>query len=140
MILRLHFIALVVAVIVTGPAAAAPPYPASSANELDAAVRSACAQIDGVSLDGKIFYQPGATCKTAGDAAMASFVPTDPAIEQARRAAIKEDADRVAMLARLKTATPAQIENWINNNAASLSADARKVLATILKMIALDPR
>lgn len=59
--------------------------------------------------------------------------------ETARQDAIKADADRAAMLARLKTATSAQIDAWVTSNVTTL-ADARKTIGIILKLIALDAR
>lgn len=121
------------------PARAAPPYPPASSSALDAAVRAACPQIDGVSVDGTIFFQPGASCQAAALAAMQNFVPADPAVEKTRQDAVKADSDRAAMLARLKAATPAQIDAWVNSNVTTL-AEARKAIAIILKVIAIDPR
>lgn len=118
-----------------------PPYPTSSASELDAVVRAVCPQIDGVSVDGAIFFQAGASpaSRTAAQNAMQNFVPTDPAIEQSRQAAIRSDVDRSAMLARLKTASPVQIDTWVTNNVTTLT-EARKAIGIILKLIALDGR
>lgn len=59
--------------------------------------------------------------------------------ENARTAAIRADAGRADMLARLQSATPAQIDTWLTNNVTNL-AQARTVLGTILKLIALDAR
>lgn len=62
-----------VALVVAGLGIAASPAPADIMT-LDAAVRSACAQIDGVSGDGTIWFQPGATqtCQAAAQAVMAN--------------------------------------------------------------------
>lgn len=59
--------------------------------------------------------------------------------ESARVAAIRSDAGRADMLARLQSATPAQIDTWLTNNVTNL-AQARTVLGIILKLIALDAR
>lgn len=64
--------------ILAGAAGAAPPYPAYSLSQLDAAVRAACHEIDGVSLDGSIFFQSGASCQSAATAAMVNFSPLPP--------------------------------------------------------------
>lgn len=118
-----------------------PPYPTSSAAELDATIRAVCPQIDGVSVDGTIFFQPSASPagRAAAQAAMQNFVPTDPAIERARRQSLKDDAQRAAMLNRLKTSTAAQIDNYVQNNVTNL-AQAQAAIGMILKLIALDAR
>lgn len=120
---------------------AGPPFSAHSAGELDAAVRAVCPEIDGVSTDGTIFFQPGASQpnRVAALNAVQNFVPADPAIERARQASIKADAERIVMLTRLKNASPAQIDNWVQNNVTNF-AQAQKAIAIILKVIALDGR
>ena len=132
-------LSVLVVALASTPVLAAPPYPTTAAAELDAFVRAACPQIDGVSIDGTIFFQPGATCQVIAAAAMQSFIPIDPAIEANRRTAFKAEPDRADLLNRLKTASPAQIDTWVDANVANL-ADARKVLKAIIKVIALDGR
>lgn len=63
----------------------------------------------------------------------------DPAIPDARVDAMKADPTRVALLARLRTATPAQIDTYVQANVTNL-AQARDMLGTILKLLALDAR
>lgn len=57
----------------------------------------------------------------------------------ARRNAIAAETDRIDIVTRLNTATPAQINAWIDNNVTDL-ASARAVLKAIIKAIALDFR
>lgn len=59
----------------------------------------------------------------------------DPAL----RNAIQASPDRVDLMTRLRTATPGQIDNWIDNNVVDL-ASARMVLKALVKAIALDFR
>ncbi len=61
------------------------------------------------------------------------------ATEAARRTDIRADSGRIDLLNRLQTATPAQIDTWLTNNVTNL-AQARAVLAAIIKVIALDVR
>lgn len=56
-----------------------------------------------------------------------------------RIAQLKADARRSALLARLKTATPAQIDAYLAANVTSL-ATARDVLGDIIKILALIAR
>lgn len=72
------------------------------------------------------------------NAVIGGFSATDSS-EQSRQASIKGDADRTAMIARLKTATPAQIDAWVAQNVKT-PADAIKTIGIILKLIALDAR
>lgn len=52
---------------------------------------------------------------------------------------IRADAERAELLNRLKTATPAQIRTYVNNNVTDL-ASAKLMMARILVLIALDAR
>lgn len=61
------------------------------------------------------------------------------ASEASRAAAIKADAGRADLINRLKTATPAQIDNWVDANVTTI-ASVRTVFKAILKAIALDQR
>jgi len=61
------------------------------------------------------------------------------ATEAAREAEYVSDAGRIDLMDRLKTATVAQIDAWIDANVTSLAA-ARAVLKAIVKVIALDRR
>lgn len=65
--------------------------------------------------------------------------PPDMSAEIARQATITSSSDRVDLLNRLKTATAAQIDTWVDNNVTTL-AQARTVLKAIIKVIALDVR
>ena len=56
-----------------------------------------------------------------------------------RDAAFREDAARADMLARLKTATPAQIDTYIEANVTNL-AQARNFLKALTKVLALVAR
>lgn len=118
-----------------------PPYPSDSSQALDAFVRAACPQIDGVAVDGTIFFQAGVSDsgRAAAQAAMQSFVPTDQAIEQNRRAAFMADANRVDLINRLRTATAAQIGTYVDNNTANI-AEIRALLKKIILVIAMDGR
>lgn len=68
-------------------------------------------------------------------------LPVDPTVaaEANRAASFRADAGRVDLLSRLKTATPAQIDTWVDNNVTTL-AGAKTVFKAILKVIALDIR
>lgn len=63
------------------------------------------------------------------------YVPPDTSAEDARKAAYDADVNMDGMYKRLKSASPEQIEDWINANMTNL-AQARVVVATILKMLA----
>jgi hypothetical protein len=56
-----------------------------------------------------------------------------------RRKAISDDAGRVALMDRLKAATPAQIDAYVDSNVTTI-AHARTMFKAILKLIALDAR
>lgn len=73
---------------------------------------------------------------TAERKAAAATVEADQA---ARLSAIRNDAGRVSLIERLKAATPAQIDTYVENNVTTL-AQARNMFKTILKLIALDAR
>lgn len=70
------------------------------------------------------------------DASVVAFKnpPPDPRI-----AVMKADVSREALLDRLRTATPAQIDTYVAANVTTL-AQARDMMGTILKLIALDAR
>lgn len=76
-------------------------------------------------------------------AALASLIAAhDPAAipaADARAQTFRAEPDRIDLLDRLQTATPAQIGTWIDNNVTSI-ATARTVLKAIIKVIALDAR
>jgi len=111
-------------------AAEAQSYPAGSLFALDAAVRAACPQIDGVSLDGTIFYQPGATCQAAGNAAMAAFSVSAWSAGQAAQA---QYAGKLAAgLTIASTGTPAL------NATYALSAAQQQNLANVALYIAVN--
>jgi len=59
--------------------------------------------------------------------------------ESSRVASIIADPGRIDLLDRLRTATPAQIDAWIDNNVTTIAA-ARAVFKAIIKAIALDYR
>ncbi len=59
--------------------------------------------------------------------------------EKTRTDTFRTDADRVDVLNRLKTATAAQIRQYVNNNVTDL-ASAKLMLARILILISLDAR
>lgn len=67
------------------------------------------------------------------------YSPPAPTPEQARAATFRADAGRIDLLDRLKTATPAQIDTWIDNNMTTI-AQARTIIKAVLKVIALDGR
>jgi hypothetical protein len=58
----------------------------------------------------------------------------------AREALFRGDTERIDILTRLKTATLAQIEAFVDANIPSNQAGARKLLKMIIKAIALDAR
>ena len=57
----------------------------------------------------------------------------------ARETALKEQPDVQILVERLKNATPAQIDTWVENNMTNL-AQARSVIGTILKVLAYAVR
>ena len=59
--------------------------------------------------------------------------------KEQRREGFRGDEGRRSLLERLQTATPGQIDNWVDSNVTNL-ASAKVVLAGILKVIALDDR
>lgn len=66
----------------------------------------------------------------------APFVPTE---DDLREASFKDEPDRIDLVNRLRTATPAQINNWIDANVTSLAA-ARAVLKALVKVLAIHIR
>lgn len=60
-------------------------------------------------------------------------------VQAARDITIRADAGRVDLMTRLQTATPAQIDSWIDANATNI-AGVRTILKALLKAIALDVR
>jgi hypothetical protein len=72
---------------------------------------------------------------TAPDGGLA--VSADPTY--VRTKSFRDDAGRIDLLTRLRTATPAQIDTWVENNVTTL-AQARAVFKAIIKVIALDAR
>ena len=59
--------------------------------------------------------------------------------EVVRKESFQSDPARSGLLQRLQTATPAQIDNWVDNTVVDL-ASARTVFKMIIKAIALDAR
>lgn len=57
----------------------------------------------------------------------------------AREGEFKADTERQTLIDQLKTATPAQIDTWVNNNVQNL-ADARRVLKMLIKVLAIIVR
>lgn len=78
--------------------------------------------------------------QSALDAAIADFDVTayqqTQAAELSRKAAIKTDALRTDLLNRLKSATPAQISNYVDNSVTDL-ASARVMFKRVLLLISL---
>lgn len=59
--------------------------------------------------------------------------PDDP-----RKVAFDNDPDRIDIFNRLRSSTPAQVDQWIDTNVTSLAA-ARQVLKAIVKSLAILP-
>ena len=55
--------------------------------------------------------------------------------ENTRITSFKNDSAQTDLMDRLKTATPNQIDTWLNNNVTSM-AQARNVLGAIIKLLA----
>ena len=72
------------------------------------------------------------------DARIVEIASAD-AAEASRVAAFRGDTSRADLVDRLKTASPSQVDTWVDNNVTNL-AGARAVLKAILKTIALDQR
>src|SRR5690349_7011657 len=68
-----------------------------------------------------------------------AYEPPAPTAEEMRAETFRSDPARVDLLARLKSATPAQIEGYIDANVTTL-AQARTFLKALAKVIALDGR
>jgi hypothetical protein len=86
----------------------------------------------GDTWNGTTFVKPPAP--TGDPVLVAAF-----AAEAARAETFRADSGRVDLLQRLRTATPAQIDTWVDTNVTSI-ATARTVLKAIIKVIALDAR
>ena len=103
---------------------------------LDALLRNAEAagyqtsQVDVRVMPDQEFRQRLAAQEAADRAASPEFI---------RETAFKAETDRTDLIERLKTATPAQISTWVDNNVTNI-AQARAVFKAILKVIALDHR
>lgn len=74
-----------------------------------------------------------------GNAWQPPAAPPDPppSAEQLRAATFVAQADRVDLISRLQTATPAQIDAWLTANVTNL-AQARTVLGAVIKVLALN--
>jgi hypothetical protein len=59
--------------------------------------------------------------------------------EDLRVQTLMADQGRMDLLTRLRAATPAQIDSYVENNVTTL-AQARAMFKAILKLVALDPR
>lgn len=72
------------------------------------------------------------------------FIPLPPNVDppptasQIRAATFIAQADRADIIARLQTATPAQIDSWLVANVTNL-AQARAVLGAIVKVLCVNP-
>lgn len=69
---------------------------------------------------------------------IAPYVPPAQTPDQIRQVLFAALPERIDLVIRLKTATPAQIDSWLATNVTTLAA-ARVVLATILKYLATNP-
>lgn len=67
------------------------------------------------------------------------YVAPPPTPEQVRVTTFQNDANRADMITRLRTATPAQIDSWVDANVTTL-AQGREVFKKILKVLATDYR
>jgi hypothetical protein len=65
--------------------------------------------------------------------------PAEPTADEIRAETFKADPTRVDLLARPRTATPAQIDAYVEANVTNL-AQARGMFRAVLKLIALDGR
>jgi hypothetical protein len=83
----------------------------------------------------------GGEYEIGGQLVGATYTPPSavPSAEQLRISSFMTQPDRIDIVNRLKTATPAQIDAWILANVTSI-ATARTVLGAIIKAIALDIR
>jgi len=81
--------------------------------------------------------QPGYATEFLADTdpAVIAFLNPPPTADQIRVAAIKTDATYTDILARLQTATAAQIDAWLTANVTTL-AQARTVLGAVIKYLA----
>jgi hypothetical protein len=56
--------------------------------------------------------------------------------EEERIASIRNDPDRLAIIDMFKTATPDQIDEWVNDNVTDMTS-VKIILSTVLKLISL---
>lgn len=68
---------------------------------------------------------------------IAAHDPLKESAVQTRIDTFMADSSRADLITRLATATPAQIDTWLQNNVTTL-AQARTVLGAIIKVIALN--
>lgn len=89
----------------------------------------------------RIDFAPGATKqqKAAAKAVLDGFDPAAPTLAEQRSASFKADTGRADLLDRLRAATPAQIDAYVDGNVTDL-ASARAMFKRVLKLIALDAR
>lgn len=76
---------------------------------------------------------------SAGNTLGPAIRPPAQVAEGARQQSFRDDVQRAAMLNRLKTATSAQIDTYVQNNVTNL-AQAQVAIGIILKLIANDGR
>lgn len=74
-----------------------------------------------------------------GGGAPDPYVKPPPSSEDLRAETFRSDVGRSDLMTRIRTATPAQIDAFIDNNVTNI-AQARAIFKAILKAIALDAR
>lgn len=86
-----------------------------------------------------VWLDPSQTRPTDDEIIAAVAALPEPQVEADRVAAYQVDASRGDLLTRLKSATPAQIDSYVESNVTTLP-QARTLFKAILKVIALDLR
>jgi hypothetical protein len=87
-----------------------------------------------------LVWHDGNPARKPGEAEIAAAYQREraaAAAEKARAAGIRTDAGRIDLLQRLRSATPAQVGAYVDNNVTDL-AGARALLKKILLLIALQ--
>jgi hypothetical protein len=81
-------------------------------------------------------YSPFFTFTILADKVIRNWAVLDPTAEELHDISYQEDPDRLGLVDRLRTATPAQIDAYIDSNVTNL-AGARTLLKHMLRVLAL---
>ena len=86
----------------------------------------------------RVDFSPEATVEQRGAAAsvLATFDPTAPTPDAARETQFLGDADRIDIMSRLTSATPAQIKSYVDSSVTNL-ASTKTLLAKVMLVLAV---